>query len=38
MMRYMDVESTHISSIDLGGYKHNNKGFCEKFNSHSQSL
>ena len=32
MMRYMDVEGTHIRSIDHGKYKHNNKGLCEKFN------
>ena len=22
---------THIRSMDVGGYRHNNKGFCENF-------
>ena len=27
----MDLEGQHIRSMDVGGYRHNNKGFFEKF-------
>ena len=31
-MRYIDLERvTHIRSIDVRGYRHNNKGFYENF-------
>ena len=29
-MRYMNLEGTHISSINVGGYRHNYEGFYEK--------
>ena len=29
-MRYMDLEVTHIRSMDVGGYRHNYEGFYEK--------
>ena len=29
-MRYMNLEGTHIRSINVGGYRHNYEGFYEK--------
>ena len=29
-MRYVDLEVTHVRSMDVGGYKHNYKGFYKK--------
>ena len=29
-MRYMDLEGTHIRSIDVSGYRHNYDSFYEK--------
>ena len=29
--RYMDIKVTHIRCMDVGRYKYNYEGFCEKF-------